>query len=120
MDTIKLIGGYDMCVPFFLNGLILNSKIFLPRTHDIQSTIGGDFDKFKRTVQCLKFSEDLVNMNCALVSSLIDPMHQERDLEFNYVGQLHVREGLITTDLRSCFIGLSEKQSMATQSAFHS
>ena len=46
MDTIKLIGGYDMCVPFFLNGLILNSKIFLPRTHDIQSTIGGDFELF--------------------------------------------------------------------------
>ena len=59
-------------------------------------------------------------MNCAMISQLIDPMHQERDQEFNYVGQLLVREGLITTDLRACAVGISEKQSMLVQSAFNS
>ena len=35
IETIKLMGGCDLSVPFFLNGLILNPRIFSPRTHDI-------------------------------------------------------------------------------------
>ena len=43
-------------------------------------------------------------MNCALVLNLFEALGQTKTntgrYDFNYVGQLHQKEGLLTTDLR--------------------
>jgi hypothetical protein len=88
--------------PYYLNGLTLSSSTISPLTTSMHPRL-SELKKFKTMIRGLQFFEDLVPMNCALISQIIDT---KEDLVNNYCGQLYVSSGNLANDLRYCYIDL--------------
>lgn len=109
-----MVSGIDLTAPFFLNGLILNEKWFSPKSLRLDIGYGSDFEQFQRIIQGLVFQEDLIPINCALVLNLFQAVGSTKNntgrFDFNYVGQLHHKEGILSSDLRLVSSNLTDKR----------
>lgn len=73
----------------------------------------------------LDFQEDVVPANCTLLLSLIETFTGPRSLadsrsylpdeRLNYFGQLHFRDGQITSELRTVYLTLDERDYAQTK-----
>ena len=110
----RMVSGMDLTAPFFLNGMVLNPKWFSPKSLRFDIEYGSDYEQFKKVIQGLVFQEDLIPANCALVLNLFDAVGAAKNntgrFDFNYVGQLHHSDGLLSSDLRLVSSNLTDKR----------
>lgn len=119
LANIQKFGSHDLSPQFYLNGLVLNPRIFATESIPLRYNSSIDSSKFKRSVKGLQFYEDHVPMSSVLVHQVFDAKNFSEDLQAQYPGQLHYRHGCLIRELRYCYIHLGEKESNQVQQVYH-